>query len=112
MKCQNCGAENLDDALFCAYCAKPIALMQLPKSQSQMKLKNKCPHCGADNPVGLKYCGKCGEKILPKPSSHMTYDSDTQDDSYECSECGADVAAKDKFCSNCGEPLEDDDTPQ
>jgi len=68
MKCPNCGAGNLDDALFCAYCAKPIALTQLSASQSQVESQNKCPHCGTDNPAGLKYCVKCGESILSSTS--------------------------------------------
>ncbi len=54
-KCPNCGAQNLDDSLFCTECGKPI-----PQC-------NVCPYCGADINEGDVFCQNCGKKPTDTP---------------------------------------------
>ena len=50
LKCQNCGAENVDHAKYCCECGKEMGFY--------------CRKCGSYNPNG-KYCISCGTKNDP-----------------------------------------------
>jgi len=55
-RCPICGKENLDNALFCAFCGY--------KFEEQGK---KCPSCGAINPPGEYFCINCGAPLESGP---------------------------------------------
>lgn len=65
-KCPNCGAQNLDDSLFCTECGKPI-----PQC-------NVCPYCGADINEGDVFCQNCGKKPTDTPieANEAVYDGE------------------------------------
>lgn len=50
-KCPNCGAQIIDESLFCTECGKPIPQV------------NVCPHCGESVNEGEVSCSKCGQMI-------------------------------------------------
>ncbi|MBQ7489605.1 MAG: leucine-rich repeat protein [Bacteroidales bacterium] len=50
LKCQNCGAENVDNAKYCCECGNEIGFY--------------CRKCGSYNPNG-KFCISCGTKNGP-----------------------------------------------
>ena len=51
MNCSKCGAELLEDALFCSKCGSPV----------EQKLY--CNKCGAELPSDAMFCHKCGTKV-------------------------------------------------
>ena len=80
--CPKCGADNPDDAKFCAQCGYKFEEKQettkvevVPKAKSKKDTVEKytlkedtgyviCPHCGARNPKYAKYCFMCGKPLL------------------------------------------------
>ena len=54
MKCQNCGAENEDNAKFCSECG---AKLEEPQ-------KYACPNCGKIVKENAKFCNECGQKLV------------------------------------------------
>ena len=54
MKCPNCGADLLDDSIFCRDCG-----IKLPPP------KRRCKYCGAELEEGAKCCTNCGQRIEP-----------------------------------------------
>lgn len=94
-KCPNCGAQIIDDSLFCTECGKPI-----PQG-------NVCLHCGASVNEGDVFCQCCGKRVDESPSLEMT-DSMQK----KCPYCGASINEEDAFCQNCGSPMDGVSTPQ
>lgn len=68
MKCNHCGAENDEGAVFCEECGQKIA------TPVYSETKNNCPHCGAENADGAVFCDECGKKMTAaepeQPSAH------------------------------------------
>ena len=54
MKCQNCGAENEDNAKFCSECG---AKLEEPQ-------KYACPNCGKIVKENAKFCNECGQELV------------------------------------------------
>ena len=79
-KCPNCGAENLDDALFCAYCAKPIALMRYSSTRTEAQAAHlSCRNCQHPLYAESKICPFCGQETEMKalPASVQIDEQDT-----------------------------------
>src|SRR5438128_1756502 len=53
--CPACGAENADDARFCASCGRALA--------------EACSSCGAELPAGARFCPSCGATVGAEPSA-------------------------------------------
>lgn len=51
MKCNNCGTENPDEALFCKNCG------------ARLDGNATCPHCGKLLPADSKFCMYCGYRF-------------------------------------------------
>ena len=73
LKCQNCGAENVDHAKYCCECGNEISFY--------------CRKCGTFNRSG-KYCIACGAKNDPvnwdeasTDSSHYSWENVYKDES-------------------------------
>jgi ribosomal protein L40E len=49
MHCQNCEAENPQDAKFCIQCAIPFLRL--------------CQKCGCDNPSPARFCAQCAASL-------------------------------------------------
>lgn len=49
-KCNFCGTENEDIAVFCDECGKSF-------------FKKKCDKCGAENRMSAKFCNQCGSSF-------------------------------------------------
>ncbi|MBD5132538.1 MAG: zinc-ribbon domain-containing protein [Clostridiales bacterium] len=80
-KCNNCGHENSDDALFCGKCGQGL-------TEDKPEL---CSVCGAPIVKGMRFCVKCGhDKNAPSPLKEY------------CAVCGAEIKEGGKFCSKCG----------
>ena len=54
MICQNCGADNVDDAVFCCKCGSKIVIEQSKKI---------CTQCGSELNDDDCFCTKCGTKV-------------------------------------------------
>lgn len=65
MICNQCGAENADNAKFCNQCGQELIK---PTASDQRLL---CDKCGTENPKGSVFCNECGQKIDPKPSQTL-----------------------------------------
>lgn len=52
--CSKCGKENLDNALFCAFCGNKFEQVV-------------CKTCGHANPPGELFCVRCGNPIIEGP---------------------------------------------
>jgi RNA polymerase subunit RPABC4/transcription elongation factor Spt4 len=79
-KCPNCGAENLDDALFCEYCAKPIALIQFSSTQTETQATQLlCGNCRHPLYAESEICPFCGQESEPNTqvSKIRTKEQDT-----------------------------------
>lgn len=57
MKCNNCDADNRDDAKFCVSCG---AGLQLAKVSSHTK---PCLNCGFENTRDARFCASCGVEL-------------------------------------------------
>ncbi len=53
MKCENCGSELLNGALFCDNCGKKV----------EAKPKKFCGNCGAEMDADAAFCGECGMSV-------------------------------------------------
>lgn len=73
MECKNCGAENIEHAIFCAKCG------------TRIDGKRACPSCGKLNAEENVYCNFCGIRL---------------DGKTVCSSCG--TAYLGNFCPQCG----------
>lgn len=73
MLCKKCGAENVEEAVFCARCG------------SRIDGKKVCPSCGRLNDEDNSYCNFCGVRI---------------DGKTVCKNCGE--AFTGNFCPRCG----------
>ena len=93
-KCPNCGAQIIDDSLFCTECGKPI-----PQG-------NVCPHCGASVNEGDVFCQCCGKRVDESPSLEMT-DSMQK----KCPHCDSPINDGDTFCQSCGKRLDESLSP-
>lgn len=81
MYCNNCGKENKEENVFCAYCGEKI------KKDSNEELNNflLCPVCKAQT-NGEKFCHKCGAQL----------------ENLFCTNCGKKLEPNSQFCNNCG----------
>ncbi|MBQ0055866.1 MAG: SPFH domain-containing protein [Synergistaceae bacterium] len=50
--CSDCHRNNAADAVFCAYCGKPLSVAKI-----------KCSKCEAEIDTGAKFCPQCGNKL-------------------------------------------------
>ena len=48
MRCRQCGAENMDEAMFCQECG------------NKLEKEIICPKCGVKNDIGYSFCQNCG----------------------------------------------------
>jgi hypothetical protein len=64
MTCNECDAENTDDALFCVCCGA-----KLEKSEPA-RHERECSECGFDNPAKGRYCARCGAKLRRRHNGH------------------------------------------
>ena len=53
MKCNKCGNENPDNAVFCMYCGSPLPT------------QTTCPYCGGELDGVEKFCKHCGKELAP-----------------------------------------------
>lgn len=65
MDCKGCGAENKDNATFCANCGA-----KLDKLESASNGR-KCPECEFENPAEGKYCARCGYALRRHHNEHQ-----------------------------------------
>ena len=49
MRCQNCSAENPQNAKFCIQCATPF--------------QHRCQKCGFENPPEARFCAQCATSL-------------------------------------------------
>lgn len=54
-RCRECGAENLEDALFCSSCGAAL---------------NACKECGEKNPATISFCSSCGAPLNVATAEH------------------------------------------
>lgn len=94
-KCSNCGAQIIDDSLFCTECGKPI-----PQGSV-------CPHCGASVNEGDTFCQNCGKRVDEISSTEISNIIQKK-----CPNCGEAINDSDMFCQSCGTPLNGVSTPQ
>ena len=73
MECKKCGANNPDEAVFCAKCG------------ARLDGKTACPSCGRLNDEENNFCGFCGARL---------------DGKTVCKTCGA--VFEGAFCPKCG----------
>lgn len=59
MKCNNCGHEISNNALFCDNCGHAVLMTE------EVQTKSFCGSCGAEIESGMKFCGECGAQINP-----------------------------------------------
>jgi len=74
MPCPACGADNLDGAVKCVMCSRPLGL-KCPKCGKPLapdarfcpscgeNLKKACATCGTPVPTGTKFCPNCGAAL-------------------------------------------------
>jgi len=60
-KCEDCGTENTNSAMFCRNCKKKIGTKQALFGETI-----KCMACDSINPRNSKFCMKCGEEFIVK----------------------------------------------
>ncbi len=82
MKCQYCGSEMADNALFCGQCGKKV----------QRQEKRICPKCGYEGRDNEKYCILCGTEL-----SGTTWQVKKI-----CPKCGQEAGEDILFCESCG----------
>ena len=73
MECKKCGANNPDEAVFCAQCG------------ARLNGKSACPSCGRLNDEENNFCGFCGVRL---------------DGKTVCKSCGE--VFEGNFCPKCG----------
>lgn len=112
MKCNHCGFENKEDAIFCSKCGEKIELKKIEKKKEQVKEEKKeepkkvkeqveqfCPSCGAKNKEGIKFCIHCGKEMTPKKEKTEN----------RCPVCGAKNDKNTKYCLSCGAALDNEE---
>lgn len=57
MKCNECGAENRNDARFCADCGVELRKVETPKDTKA------CFNCDFENTRDAKFCASCGVEL-------------------------------------------------
>ena len=79
-KCQQCGCELEDDALFCVQCGA--------KQDSVVK----CPKCGHVNPADNDFCTECGTRLKEaKPADGTPGGTQPSAESQQAPETSAEV---------------------
>jgi len=74
--CENCGAENPSDAIFCIKCGTKKKVVQ--ESNQNSSVAGYCPQCGAPYSKDDVYCGNCGYRLpAPAPAEQPVSDSQT-----------------------------------
>jgi len=64
-KCQDCGTENTNSALFCRQCKIKIGTNQTLFGETIT-----CQPCDSINPIGSKFCMKCGSEFIEKQNKN------------------------------------------
>lgn len=62
-KCQHCGANLADDAVFCANCGAKQNIGTPPQQDIAQPPKDVCKHCGAVIIPGSAFCPNCGAQV-------------------------------------------------
>lgn len=94
--CPNCGAQQLDDTVFCDACGTrlgPAGPAAAPPQHPPTLVALKCPACGASTMPGEPFCGNCGASLRPPAPSAPAL---------TCAQCGAALQAGSRFCDACG----------
>ena len=84
MRCENCGSELPNGALFCDNCGKKV----------EAKPKKFCGNCGAEMDADAAFCGECGASVSSTPDAQINY--------VFCGNCGAKIPENSQTCPNCG----------
>jgi len=92
MKCKKCGAENLDDAKFCASCGSRLDARF-------------CRKCGRIVPDGAKFCNYCGALIDPDNENANQEIEYNQENTIRCRICGHINPNTENYCKLCGSQL-------
>ncbi|RKQ28563.1 zinc ribbon domain-containing protein [Oceanobacillus halophilus] len=81
-RCQKCGTENKDSALYCIQDGYPLQTISENSTHHEGE-NNTCTQCGKENSKGSRYCGYCGlqmgqvaeskqhEAIMPEKKSNL-----------------------------------------
>ena len=70
-QCSSCGALNIPNAVFCAFCGSNLDIDSRfgINSQSSILKTKKCPSCGFENNEEFRYCYSCGTML---PSNNIS----------------------------------------
>ena len=108
MRCNTCGANVPDGALFCTACgAKAPAAVQQPRASVPYPGRSAgtpCPNCGKTVPEGNAFCTSCGTMLggaAPSVSGPTTV----------CWSCRNVVPEGMRFCPACGADMYDVPSP-
>lgn len=82
MRCQYCGSEMKDHALFCSQCGK----------KAEKQEEKTCPKCGYVGKANEKYCIMCGTELSGSVMLAKRI----------CPKCGQEAGADILFCEYCG----------
>ena len=97
MRCQYCGNEMREGALFCSQCGNRAVSQAAP-------VKKICPNCGEEGAPDMLFCEYCGTRLSRKEdagAAHAAAGTDTA----ACSGSGAGSHAA--ACSGSQGPLPD-----
>ncbi len=62
MKCNNCGKELSETAIYCSRCGKTVSGQGF-ESAPQFDIDRRCKNCGNALDAGSLFCSKCGKGI-------------------------------------------------
>lgn len=65
IKCQFCGTELEDNALFCHECGAKVGTYPADEVEEQVRT---CSSCGAELNPGVKFCSQCGASVSGDPA--------------------------------------------
>ena len=87
-KCQNCGAEMEQDALFCHECGAKQEIEDAEVKLEEPTVEEKfCVHCGKAIEADSMFCPYCGTKVVYTRC---------------CTKCGKPLDEDSDFCPYCG----------
>jgi ribosomal protein L40E len=102
-KCPKCGAQNSNEAKFCAFCGADLEPVPVqPVKQGNPKI---CLKCGGLNVPEASYCAWCGA-ALQEETSEVKPPPTSEEHSYQsCPACGAKNRVNTRYCTSCGAQL-------